>query len=89
LFGISSSRFQINIALLFSNGIGSIFVIQILKIPKVVGIKIKKTAKILPAVEQKNELAKKAKFKKDFKDALSIEEARALSLKHVRSLWKK
>jgi predicted DNA-binding protein YlxM (UPF0122 family) len=55
----------------------------------VVGIKIKKTVKILQAVEQKNELAKKAKFKKDFKDALSIEEARALSLKHVRSLWKK
>jgi hypothetical protein len=43
----------------------------------------------LQSVEQKNELAKKAKFKKDFKHALSIEEGRALSLKHVRSLGKK
>jgi hypothetical protein len=89
LLRCSSSWFRINLAILFSNGIGSIFVIQISKIGKVVEIKIKKTEKIVQAVEQKNELTKKAKFKKDFKDALSIEEARALSLKHVRSLWKK
>jgi hypothetical protein len=57
--------------------------------PQVADIKTKKTAKVLSTAEQSNALAKKAKFKKDFDNALTIEEARALSLKHVRSLWKK
>jgi hypothetical protein len=54
--------------------------------PQVEDIKIKKGEKDLLSTEQKNELAKKAKFKKDFDNALTIENARALSLKHVRSL---
>jgi hypothetical protein len=62
--------------------------------PQVADIKTKKstinkTAKVLSPVKQTNELAKKAKFKKDFKNALTIEEARVLSLKHVRGLWSK
>jgi hypothetical protein len=62
--------------------------------PQVSDIKTKKTAsnktaKVLSATEQTTALAKKARFKKDFETALTIEEARALSLKHVRSLWKK
>jgi hypothetical protein len=62
--------------------------------PQVADIKTKKTAsnkttKVLSAAEQTTALAKKAKFKNDFDNALTIEEARALSLKHVRSLWKK
>jgi hypothetical protein len=48
-----------------------------------------KTAKVLSAAEQTTALIEKAKFKKDFDNALTIKEARALSLKHVRSLWKK
>jgi hypothetical protein len=62
--------------------------------PQVADIKTKKaasnkTTKVLSAAEQTTALAKKAKFKNDFENALTIEEARALSLKHVRSLWKK
>jgi hypothetical protein len=62
--------------------------------PQVADIKIKKaasniTAKVLSVAEQTTELVKKAKFKKDFENAFTIEEARALSLKHVRSLWKR
>jgi hypothetical protein len=57
--------------------------------PQIADIKTKKTAKVLSVADQKNESAKKATFKKDFENALTIEEARALSLKHVRSLWKK
>jgi hypothetical protein len=48
-----------------------------------------KSTKTFSNAEQKAALAKKMEFKKDFKNALSIEEARALSLKHIRSLWKK
>ena len=60
----------------------------------VADIKTKKSAsnknvKGLSQVEQTNDLARKATFKKDFENALTIEESRALSLKHVRSLWKK
>jgi hypothetical protein len=57
--------------------------------PQIADIKIKKTTKVLSSTEQLNNVAKKAKFKKDFDNALTIEEARSLSLKHVRSLWKK
>lgn len=55
--------------------------------PQVEYIKVKKTSKIAP----KKDLAVKPKttFREDFDNALTIEEARALSLKHVRSLWKK
>jgi hypothetical protein len=61
--------------------------------PQVADIKIKKAAsnkiaKVLSATEQTTALAKKERFKKDFENALTIEEARALSLKHVRGLWK-
>lgn len=62
--------------------------------PQVADIKTKKSesnkiAKVLSVAEQTNALAKKAKFKKDFENALTIEQARALSLEHVRSLWEK
>jgi hypothetical protein len=62
--------------------------------PQVADIKTKKatsnkTTKVLSTAEQTTALAKKAKFKKDFENALTIEQARALSLEHVRSLWKK
>jgi hypothetical protein len=61
--------------------------------PQVADIKTKKAAsnkiaKVLSATEQTTALAKEARFKKDFENALTIEEARALSLKHVRSLRK-
>jgi hypothetical protein len=57
--------------------------------PQIADIKTKKNTKALSTKEQANELAKKIIFKKDFDNALTIEEARTLSLKHVRSLWKK
>jgi hypothetical protein len=53
--------------------------------PQIVTVKTTKTS----AGNPKNNLALKPKFKKDFENALTIEEARALSLKHVRSLLKK
>ena len=55
--------------------------------PQTAIIKTKKISEITP----KKDLAVKPKttFREDFDNALNIEEARALSLKHVRSLWKK
>jgi hypothetical protein len=55
--------------------------------PQIVTVKTTKTSAGTP----KNNLAlkPKTKFQKDFENALTIEEARALSLKHVRGLWKK
>ena len=50
-------------------------------------IKSKKTP--IRPVENNLDLKQKTNFQKEFQKALTIEEARALSLKHVRSLWKK
>jgi hypothetical protein len=55
--------------------------------PQTAIIKTKTTSATTP----KKDLSVKPKttFREDFDNALTIEEARALSLKHVRSLWKK
>jgi hypothetical protein len=53
-------------------------------------IAILKTKKTSTLSTKKALIAKpKSTFREDFDNALTIEEARVLSLNHVRSLWKK
>ncbi len=50
-------------------------------------IKVKKA--VIASDQNNSEVKQKTTFQQEFEKALTIEEARALSLKHVRSLWKK
>jgi hypothetical protein len=52
-----------------------------------VSIKTKKES--IPTTKNNVAAKPKTKFHEDFENALTVEEARALSLKHVRSLRKK